>query len=120
MFGNLGAKRASRRGLEATLEQLKDQNEAPRGGGYHLARHQPSEPGPWGGVGEGFPLPRIGDWRDINTCVRSTRQRPKGLGGFPYQLVNLRINALLNPTTYLGYTGCWIQPVTAPTLVLNC
>ena len=33
MFGNLGAKRASRRCLEATLEQLKNQNEAPRGGG---------------------------------------------------------------------------------------
>ena len=28
---------------------------------------------------------------------------------FPYEFVNLRINALLNPTTHLGSTGCWIQ-----------
>ena len=29
-------------------------------------------------------------------------------------------NTLLDPTTYLDYTDCWIQQVTAPTLVVTC
>ena len=30
------------------------------------------------------------------------------------------LNTLLDPTTYLDYTDCWIQQVTAPTLVVTC
>ena len=30
------------------------------------------------------------------------------------------LNRQLNPTTCLGDTGCWIQQVTAPTLVVTC
>ena len=67
--------------MTSEITQMTSRASKP-GGVRDLNRHQPGEPGPWGGVGEGFPLPRIGDWRDIYTCVRSTRQRPKGLGGF--------------------------------------
>ena len=38
-------------------------------------------------------------------------------------LINLstsELNTQVNPTTGLGDTGCWIQQVTAPTLVLTC
>ena len=28
--------------------------------------------------------------------------------------------SLLDPTTYLDYTGCWIQQVTAPTMAVTC
>ena len=31
-----------------------------------------------------------------------------------------RINGLLRPTTYSGYTGCWMQQVTVPTLAVTC
>ena len=30
------------------------------------------------------------------------------------------LNTQVNPTTCLGDTGCWIQQVTAPTLVVTC
>ena len=30
------------------------------------------------------------------------------------------LNTHVNPTTCLGDTGCWIQQVTAPTLVVTC
>ena len=30
------------------------------------------------------------------------------------------LNAQVNPTTCLGDTDCWIQQVTAPTLVVTC
>ena len=30
------------------------------------------------------------------------------------------LNTQVNPTTGLGDTGCWIQQVTAPTLVVTC
>ena len=45
--------------------------------------------------------------------------RADGYFDFAYELVNYRINGLLNPRTYLGYTGCWIRQVTAPTLAVT-
>ena len=50
----------------------------PRGGGGRLARQQRSEPGPRGGVGEGFIL------MYMRTVGPSTRPEAQGLGGlFP-------------------------------------
>ena len=39
---------------------------------------------------------------------------------FAYSLVNSELNRQLNPTTCLGDADCWIQQVTAPTLVVTC
>ena len=86
MFGNLGAKKASRRCLEDIWSDSRTKMKPPRGGVRDLVRHQPGEPGPWGGVGEGFPLPRIGDWKGIPAIsgseLGSTRPEAQGLGRF--------------------------------------
>ena len=39
---------------------------------------------------------------------------------FPTNWSTSQLNTQVNPTTCLGGTGCSIQPVTAPTLVVTC
>ena len=43
-----------------------------------------------------------------------------GTNGLLIDLSTSELNALLNPTAYLKYTGCWIQQVTAPTMAVTC
>ena len=40
--------------------------------------------------------------------------------GFLINWSTSELNTQVNPTTCLGDTGCWIQQVTAPTLVVTC
>ena len=46
--------------------------------------------------------------------------RLKILADFCINWSTSELNTQVNPTTCLGDTGCWIQQVTAPTLVVTC
>ena len=43
-----------------------------------------------------------------------------GTVSFPINWSASELNTKVNPTTCLGDTSCWIQQVTAPTLVVTC